>query len=87
MTVATAASDDRAAVQKRLRSLARRYNRATATLAKLERERADLYQEARACTPPITFKWIADTFGVTEAAVMQKLRREARPPKKPKAPV
>jgi hypothetical protein len=60
----------------RLRSLHGRHKKAVDRLEALEQERAELYLEARAMTPPITFKSIAAIFEVTEAAIMQKLRRE-----------
>lgn len=60
---------------KNLRRLAARYNRAVAHLAALEDDRAEAYLAARALDPPVTFKAIADAFGVTEAAVMQKIKR------------
>jgi hypothetical protein len=68
---------ERQATITRMRAFARKYRRALATVETLERERLTVYQEARACDPPVTFKEIADTFGITEAAVMQKIKRES----------
>lgn len=65
------------AMLKQLGKLHARYERAVATLAELEVERAEMYQAARDLDPPLTFRAIAGVFGVTEAAVMQKLRRTA----------
>lgn len=47
-------------------------------LAELESERTHLYRAAREKVdgrPLLTFKEIADVYGVTEAAVMQKSKR------------
>lgn len=65
----------RTAVVAKLRRLKVRHDRATAALLALEEERVALYQEARDLDPAITFREIAGIFEITEAAVMQKLRR------------
>ncbi len=72
----TTTASDRKAVIRKLRTVAKRHDRASAALAAAERERTEVYLEARAVEPPVTFREIADIFGVTEAAVMQKLKRE-----------
>lgn len=59
----------------RLRQFKRRYDRQMAKARAIEDERTDQYLAARAVTPPLTYAHIADLFGVTEAAVMQKVRR------------
>lgn len=55
-----------------------RYERATGNVAALEDERAELYEEARRLDPPMTFREIAAVYGITEAAVMQKIRRREK---------
>lgn len=72
-----------------LRALNQRMKRATTSLDECERLRSELYAKARAMDPPLTFKQIADVFGVTPAAVMQKLDRaneQAASRPKPKRP-
>lgn len=69
------AASERATVRRRLRALHGRYSRAQRAMKAYEEERTALYIEARALVPPMTFKEIADIFGVTEAAVMQKVKR------------
>lgn len=59
----------------RLRRVRDRLEKATAILTLIEEERAAAYLAARDCDPPITFKAIADVFGITEAAVMQKSKK------------
>lgn len=68
---------EREQMLKSLRQLHARYEKATAALQAIEDERAELYLAARSMDPPMTFRAIANVFGVTEAAVMQKLRRAA----------
>lgn len=58
-----------------MQRFARRFEQAQAKVAAMEDERADLYIAARSIDPPLTFRQIAATFGVTEAAVMQKINR------------
>lgn len=71
-------ANERTAMLARLRALQKRYDTAVSRVDALEDERAALYVEARNMTPPITFRTIADIFGITEAAVMQKIRRSER---------
>lgn len=49
--------------------------RARAHLEKVEAQRTALYLEARRLEPPVTIKALADAYGVTEAAIMQKVNR------------
>ena len=58
-----------------MRRFAKQFEAAHAKVAAMEEQRADLYIQARALTPPLTFRQIAQTFGVTESAVMQKISR------------
>lgn len=60
---------------RRLASFRKKYLRDTARAEATEQARTDLYLAARELEPPLTFKDIADVFEVTEAAVMQKVRR------------
>lgn len=72
-------ASEQAAVLRRMAANKTRLTKAESALAKVEGERTALYLEARALEPPVTFKDIADVYGITEAAVMQKVRRhEAR---------
>lgn len=66
------------AMVRRLARLRGRLERANEQVRQLEAARTQLYVEARELDPPMTFKAIADVFGVTEAAVMQKVTRAAR---------
>lgn len=66
-------ADPRKDITRRLRALKRRHDRVTASLHAVEEQRAVLYLEARDLG--LTFKAIADIFGITEAAVMQKITR------------
>lgn len=61
---------------KRMRNFKLRYDKAMIRAANIEQQRTDLYLAARLTNPPITYQEIADVFGVTEAAVMQKVRRD-----------
>ena len=63
------------AVVAKLERFSTKYRKTTATLSALEDERTALYLEARAAG--VTFRDIAAVFGVTEAAVMQKIKRAA----------
>lgn len=67
--------NDRQLVMRRLRALHRRYTRTMQRVDECEELRSQLYAEARALDPPITYKSIAAVFDVSEAAVMQKERR------------
>lgn len=61
--------------------LTRSYKRlqaAGARLDVLEAERDRLYEQARAMDPPVTYAAIAAVFDVTEAAIMQKVKRVER---------
>ena len=80
-----ATTNDHVRVRTKLRALHKRHARTTGQLDQLEDERTKLYLEARALDPPMTFKEIADIFGVTEAAVMQKVKRHASKPKAKRA--
>lgn len=80
---------ERSAMIRRLKSFHRRYTRHVEQVRADEDERSRLYLEARATNPPITYREIAEVFGVTEAAVMQKVKRHddkvnGRPPAKPR---
>ncbi len=66
--------NDRQDVLRDLKRMARKLEKANAMAAECELERLALYQRARAAG--LTFKAIAAVFGITEAAVMAKLRRE-----------
>lgn len=70
--------ESQAAVLRKLRACAARYEKAQATMEALTVERGDLFVAARECDPPITWKAIADIFGVTEAAITQKVKRHQR---------
>lgn len=61
---------------RRLTTFRKKYQRDTARAEATEQARTDLYLAARELDPPLTFKDIADVFEVTEAAVMQKVRRD-----------
>lgn len=74
-------ASDHTRVRGQLRALHKRHTRASMTLAECEAQRTTLYLQARALDPPMTFKEIADIFGVTEAAVMQKVKRHTSKPK------
>lgn len=67
--------NERQLVMRKLRALHRRYTRTMARVDECEELRSQLYVEARSLTPPITYRSIAEVFGVSEAAVMQKERR------------
>lgn len=67
--------NERQLVMRKLRALHRRYTRTMQRVDECEVLRSELYAEARALTPPITFKSIAAVFDISEAAVMQKLKR------------
>ena len=71
------------AILRKLKALNHRYSKALAIVNECEIERGDLYLEARALTPPVTFRDLADVFGVTEAAVMQKVKRHSQRPAPP----
>lgn len=71
-------ANDPAVILRRMKTLRTRLAKASVALAALEEQRLQLYVDARACEPPITFKQIADEFGITEAAVMQKINRSSR---------
>lgn len=73
--MAAKVASDEAGMLAELRALNQRMKRATTSLDECERQRSELYAKARAMDPPLTFKQIADVFGVTPAAVMQKLDR------------
>lgn len=60
---------------RRLRALHRRYTKAVDRVTEIEAARNELYLEARALDPPLTFESIARVFGVTSTAVMQKVGR------------
>ena len=49
-----------------------------AKLDEVERDRADLYVKARSLDPPIEVRQIAKIYGLTEAAVSQKVKRAVR---------
>lgn len=66
------------AMVRRLSTIRRRLERVNASWKALEDERTQAYLAARALDPPMTFKAIADVFGVTEAAVMQKVTRHEK---------
>lgn len=68
-------SPEQRAIAAKLERFAAKYRKAAAGLAALEDERTALYLEARAAG--VTFRDIAAAFGVTEAAVMQKIKRAA----------
>lgn len=68
---------DHELMRKRLEALQRRHARHQGKTKDLEDERSRLYVEARELDPPMTFREIADIFGVTEAAVMQKTKRHS----------
>lgn len=55
-----------------------RYQRAQARIDELWREREEMYIAARQLKPPLTFRQIAEVFGITEAAVMQMHARALR---------
>lgn len=60
---------------RRMRTFKVGYDRSVARAQAKEQARTALYLAARQTRPPITYQEIADVFGVTEAAVMQKVRR------------
>lgn len=60
---------------RKLRALHRRYTRAMTRVDEIEELRSQAYFEARSLDPPLTYKTIAEVFGVTEAAIMQKEKR------------
>lgn len=74
----TQQSKAHATVVRRMQRFRVRYDRATTALQQLEDERAELYEAARQLDPPMTFREIAAVFEITEAAVMQKMRRRAK---------
>lgn len=65
------------AMIRRLTGIKSKLERANLQVRALEEARTAAYLDARALEPPMTFKAIADVFGVTEAAVMQKVSRHA----------
>lgn len=75
MTTTADLTPEQRAAMVQLRRVRARLDRANARLAQIEDDRAAAYVAARACTPPLTFQVIADEFGVTESAVMQKHKR------------
>jgi hypothetical protein len=58
-----------------LRRNRRRYALAEQRLAELQRERRQLYIEARQTDPPLTFLQVATAAGVTQAAVHQVVNK------------
>lgn len=73
----TTKKDPHAPMVARLRRLRRSLDLANARVRALEDRRTALYLEARQLDPPMTYMAIAKAFGVTEAAVMQKVSRAA----------
>ena len=73
-----AARAERSAVLRRMTSVRARLRAANARVAELEAERTEVYRAARQLDPPVTYRYLADHFGVTEAAIMQKLKRDDR---------
>ena len=74
-TTATDRTPEQQRMVTRLQAFERKYAKVAGVLADLEAERSRLYVEARELDPPVTFRDIAGVFGVTEAAVMQKIKR------------
>lgn len=67
--------DPRGVVRRRMernREVGRRVNQA---LLDYEAERTVIYVAGRELDPPMTYKEIAAVYGITEAAVMQKVKR------------
>lgn len=81
-----AMASEQSAMRRSLRGLARRHASMIERAQVVEQERTAAYMAARALTPPLTFKEIADIFGVTEAAVMQKVKRHLDAEAKKKKP-
>lgn len=75
MTAPADVTPEQRAALTQLRRVRDRLDRANARMAQIEDDRAAAYVAARECTPPLTFQVIADVFGVTESAVMQKHKR------------
>lgn len=69
---------EQARMLKLLASHAKLYQRTQNRIDELWRERVDLYAAARELKPPLTFRQIAEVFGITEAAVMQMHARGNR---------
>jgi len=68
-------NDPRTSLVRRMRALRARHARATSTLQDIEDQRTAMYEAARALEPPLTFREIAEAFDVSEAAIMQKMKR------------
>jgi hypothetical protein len=63
---------------RRLTKLAERHRQLSSSLAKVDAEVTDAIFDARALDPPITKKVLGDLFGVTEAAITQRMKRSGR---------
>ena len=62
-------------VLRRLEANRRKLERLNEVLEALEAARGDLYLAARSADPPVTYADIANVYGVTEAAIIQKVKR------------
>jgi hypothetical protein len=77
-TVASELTPDQRDVLRRAKALAQRHERISARMGEIEELRTDIYEEGRACDPPLTFQQLATVFKVTTQSVIQKIdRREA----------
>lgn len=75
MTTVSEKARGRRAILARLRRVEMMRNNALARLEMIERERGDLYSEARAQEPPVRWTELAAVSSITPEAVQQKLSR------------
>lgn len=76
--------EEQRALAQRMREFRSRYKVLAAGMEKMEAQRAALYVEGRKLDPPMTFREMADIFGITQAAVMQSVDRVLNPGRKKK---
>lgn len=69
---------EQAALLKRMRKMRAQYEKVLARAETMWDQRGAVYEEARALDPPLTYAQIAEAFGITQAAVMQKIAKVNR---------
>ena len=71
--------NEREALLRSMRALAARRAKAASVLTAIDQARVPLYEQARAFDPPLTFREIAECFGVTTTAIQQACVRHHSP--------
>lgn len=69
------ANDERARVRRKMQRFAQRGVKVNQALNDYRDELTAVYMEGRQLDPPMTYKEIAEIFGITEAAVVQKVNK------------